>query len=52
MLKMFVSFGSFFAIKLVAFVCFYGLHFAYILDPDWDRINFGPDLDPSCLTLL
>ena len=24
----------------------------YILDPDRDRINFGPDLDPSCLTLL
>ena len=41
----------FFAIKLVAFVCFYGLPI-YILDPDGDRINFGPDLDPSCLTVL
>ena len=44
--------GSFFfAIKLVAFVSFYGLPI-YILDPDCDRINFGPDLDPSCMTLL
>ena len=42
---------KFFAIKLVAFVCFYGLAI-YILDPDKDRLNFGPDLDPSCLTLL
>ena len=42
---------KFFAIKLVAFVCFYGLPI-YILDPDWDRINFGPDLYPSCLKLL
>ena len=42
---------KFFGIKLVAFVYFYGLSI-YILDPDWDRINFGPDLDPSCLTLL
>ena len=48
---MLLPFGSFFAIKLVAFVCFYGLPI-YILDPDWDRINFGPDLDPSGLTVL
>ena len=31
--KMLLLFGSFFAIKLVAFVCFYGLPI-YILDPD------------------
>ena len=31
--KMLLPFGSFFAIKLVAFVCFYGLPI-YILDPD------------------
>ena len=24
----------------------------YILDPDQGWLNFGPDLDPSCLTLL
>ena len=48
---MLLPFGSVFAIKLVAFICFYGLPI-YILDPDWDRINFDPDLDPSCLTVL
>ena len=31
--KMLLPFGSFFAIKLVAFVCFYGLPI-YNLDPD------------------
>ena len=25
--------------------------FANSLDPDHDRQNFGPDLDPNCLTL-
>ena len=25
--------------------------FAYSLDPDQDRQNVGPDLDPNCLTL-
>ena len=26
--------------------------FANSLDPDQDRQNVGPDLDPNCLTLL
>ena len=31
--------------------CYLLIIFANILDPDQDRLNVGPDLDPNCLPL-
>ena len=41
----YLSVNSFLASSLLLFT------FANSLDPDQDRQNVGPDLDPNCLTL-
>ena len=38
-------------LSLLAVTCHLLITFANSLDPDQDRLNVSPDLDPNCLTL-
>ena len=43
--------GSYLTLSLLAATCRLLITFANSFDPDQDRLNVGPDLDPNCLTI-
>ena len=44
--------GYIISLSLLAATCHLLIIFANILNPEQDRQNVGPDLDPNCWTLI